>query len=478
MDGLSPVYSSDRLIEDESVTFVVDTNVLVEFQSLERINWRLVCPNARSVRIVVPATVVREMDKHKRGTGRLRRRAFEFNKLLQMIEDGDGTNANLQNDHVELSLGLMERYARNELDEGKLSFEVADDLIVAEAVKFTKVLAEAVFLADDNNARRAAREMGIRVARPAEEWRRTEPRDWRDERIEELERQVGAMPRLFLNLHDEREDAVVFETLDEQAVPGEFLERVGQAILEGNPGVDRDELLRRHNLQSVQSRFNLHVNPMSVTVGQVDRYCEKYEQYRGEVLAWSRGLPERLRKIGFVTPVRLEVTNAGEAFAEDVEVTLSTSMGYGFLKHDLVESFLRMKIEVPEPPAGIERLTDYPSFFEQQDLHQRSSFDFYRRNAPDRDGAVPEISYECERFRHGASTVLTCSMFKRADAPLGGEIIVRASSASMADPVEKRYPIRVRPEGDSINFRSYVRRRLFFFPDDLRDAVVKVLAEC
>ena len=47
MDGLSPVYSSDRLIEDESVTFVVDTNVLVEFQSLERINWRLVWPERK-----------------------------------------------------------------------------------------------------------------------------------------------------------------------------------------------------------------------------------------------------------------------------------------------------------------------------------------------------------------------------------------------------------------------------------------------
>ncbi len=478
MDGLSPVYSSDRLIEDESVTFVVDTNVLVEFQSLERINWRLFCPNARSVRIVVPATVVREMDKHKRGTGRLRRRAFEFNKLLKMIEDGDGTNASLQNDHVELSLCLMERYARNELDEGKLSFEVADDLIVAEAVKFTKVFVDAVFLADDNNARRTAREMGIRVARPAEEWRRTEPRDWRDERIEELELQVGAMPRLFLNLHEEEEDAVVFETLDEQAVPSEFLERVGQAILEENPGVDRDELLRRHNLQSAQSRLNLYVNPLSVTVENVDRYCEEYEQYRGEVLAWSRGLPERLKKISCVTPVLLKVANAGEAFAEDVEITFSTSNGYGFLKNNLVQSFLQMKIGAPEPPAGVERFTNFLSFFEQQDMRRKNPFDFYRRNLPDRDGAVPDISYECERFRHGASTVLTCSMLKRVDAPLGGEIIVRASSSSMVRPVEKRYPIRVRPEGDSIKFRSYVRRRLCFFPEDLRDAVAKGLADC
>ena len=135
MDGPAPVFSSDRPIEDESVTFVVDTNILIEFQSLERINWKLLCPRAKSVRIVVPASVISEMDRHKHGRGRLRRRAFEFNKLLLAIEDGDGANAALQNDHVELRMHLMKRYARKELDDGRLSFEVPDDLIVAEAAE-------------------------------------------------------------------------------------------------------------------------------------------------------------------------------------------------------------------------------------------------------------------------------------------------------------------------------------------------------
>lgn len=116
MDDAAPVFSSVLPIEDESVTFVVDTNILIEFRSLEQINWKLLCPRAKSVRVVVPATVISEMDRHKRGRARLRRRALEFNKLLQAIEDGDGANAALQNDHVELSLRLMTRYARKELD--------------------------------------------------------------------------------------------------------------------------------------------------------------------------------------------------------------------------------------------------------------------------------------------------------------------------------------------------------------------------
>ena len=306
MNSLSPIFSSDRPIQDEQVTFVVDTSILIEFQSIDRIDWGLLCPRAKSVRIVVPATVIREMDKHKKGTGRLRRRASEFHKLLQAIEDGDGKNVKLESSAVELSLMLMTRYARRELPEEKLSFEIADDLIVAEAVKFSGVHAETVFLADDSNARRTAREMGIRVARPDEQWRRAEPRDWRDARIEELERQVGARPRLSLGLLEEQEDAVVFETLREREVSGEFCERVGQAILKRNPGVEREELLRRYNLPS--GGFNLHVEAWSVTVEQVDRYCSEYEQYGREVSAWSRQLPETISQLGFLAPMRLEVS--------------------------------------------------------------------------------------------------------------------------------------------------------------------------
>lgn len=477
MNSLSPVFSSDRLIEDDSVTFIVDTNVLVEFQSIERVDWSLLCPRAKSVRIVVPPTVIREMDKHKKGTGRLRRRAFEFNKLLQAIEDGDGQNMRLQSDRVELSLTLMERYARSELPEEKLSFEIPDDLIVAEAVKYSHEHIEAVFLADDNNARRTAREMGIRVARPVEKWRRIQPRDWRDVRIEELERQLGATPKLSLGLPEEEADAVVFETLREGDVPGEFCERLAQEILKKNQGIDRDELLRRHNLPNVQSRFDLRLNPLSVTVAQVDRYCDEYEQYRKKVIAWSRRLPKTMSDLAFAAPLQLEISNSGEAFAEDVEVTVRATKGYSFLTTDFIQSFLRMGIEAPEPPTGITELSNIPSIFEQHEVHRRKPFDFYLRNAPDRDGVVSDIAYECERFRHGSVVVLPTSLIKHGDAPSGGELVVRASSASLADPVEARYPIGIKQEEGSDDFRSHLRRRLLFFPEDVCDSVAQVLAD-
>ena len=296
MSDLPPVFSSEKPIQDENITFVIDTNILIEFEPIAQIEWRLLCPSAKSISVVVPSTVVREMDGHKKSKNRIRSRALDFNKLLIEIEDGNGQDTTLQNNLVDLRLILMTRYAQNNLPQEKLSFAVADDLIVAEAVKFAQNHPDAIFLADDNNARRTAREMGIKVARPAEKWRRKEPRDSRDARIEELERQLGAMPRLSLELLTGDSNTVTFQSLDPEAIPDAFCDRVANLILERNPGYSRDELLKRHNLAAKRKNSTIFpYNLYSVSMEDVDKYCRDYQEFKERVITWSRQLPKILR---------------------------------------------------------------------------------------------------------------------------------------------------------------------------------------
>ena len=472
------VFSSDRTIQEQSVTFVVDANILVEFDAIHRINWRLLCPKATSVQIVVPPTVVREMDRHKRGVGRLRPHTLEFNKLLLQIEDGNGEMAELHHDHVNLSLTLMPRYARDELPDEKLSFDVTDDLIVAEAVRFTQDHPNAVFLTDDNNARRTAREMRIRVARPAEEWRRIEPRDPRDVQIENLTRQLGAMPRLSLSLLTDDETAVLFEELHEDEIPDSFSNQVANAILKRNPGYSRDELLRRHNLPRAQGRLQLSlVSPFAVSVTSIDRYCDDYKEYKGKVVAWSKRLPRTLSELCFAAPVQLVIRNEGEAFANDVEVSVKASNGYSFHTGDFFQSYLQIGGEPPEPPSERGRISSLASLFEQQRRYGRDPLRFYLTDSFDGDRTVSDISYECERFRHGTSFMLQCSLLKERNAPTGGHLLVRVSSASLADAVEQRIPIRAEPSARATDFIEHLRRRLFFFPEEVQDSILEVL-EC
>ena len=48
MSELAAIFSSDRAIDQESVTFVIDANILIEFDAIARIDWELLCP-ARNV---------------------------------------------------------------------------------------------------------------------------------------------------------------------------------------------------------------------------------------------------------------------------------------------------------------------------------------------------------------------------------------------------------------------------------------------
>lgn len=477
MNGLPTVFSSEKLIQDENITFVIDTNILIEFEAIAQSDWRLLCPNAKSISIVVPNTVVREMDKHKKSNNnRIRKRALDFNKLLKKIEDGNGKDTTLQCDQVNLHLILMTRYSRNDLLQEKLSLEIADELIVAETVRFTQDHPNAIFLADDNNARRTAREMGIKVARPAEEWRRQEPGDPRDARIEELERQLGAMPILSLELSTGDIDAVTFQTLDAEEIPDAFCDRVANLILERNPGYSRDELLERHNLSVVQKKRTFSVSDFfSVSVDDIDKYCNDYQEFKERIISWSKRLPELLNQIYFVAPIQLDISNEGHAFSEHVEVTVSVSTGYSFISNDFVRSYFELGCKPPDPPSEYGHLPHIPSIFEQQRLYQKDPFGFYLRDKPSKNQVVSGISYECERFRHGSVTVLSSALLKENNAPSGGLLTVRASSASLADPVKFSCPIRVIKEQRSEDFKEYLRSRLFFFPEEVRDSISTAL---
>ncbi len=479
MSDQPPVFSSEKLIQDEKITFVIDTNILIGFEPIAQIDWRLLCPNARSIGIVVPNTVVREMDGHKKSNiNRNRKRALDFNKFLKKIEDGNGKDTTLQSNHVALRLILMPLYAQNNLPLEKLSLEIADDIIVAETLKFTQDHPDAIFLADDNNARRTAREMGIKVARPAEEWRRKEPRDWRDARIEELERQLGAMPELSLELPTGDVNTVIFEMLHPKAIPDAFCDRVANLILERNPGFSRDELMERHNLSVVQKKRTFSVSDFfSVSVNDIDKYCNDYQEFKERVISWSKRLPELLNQIDFVAPIQLEIANEGHAFAEHVEVTVSASTGYRFISDDFVRSYLELRHKPPDPPSRVRSISHIPNFFEQQRLHQKDPSRFYLHDKPGKNRVVSDISYECERFRHGGVAVLSSALLQENNAPSGGLLTVRASSATLADPVEVNCPIRVEQGQRSKNFKEYLWSRLFFFPEEVRDSISTALED-
>ncbi len=476
MTELARLYTADKPIMYNCITFVVDSNLFVEFQPIENIKWKDLCPKADVIKIVVPKSVIREMDGHKSSTKRrLRRRALSFNQHLNNIEDGDGVSAALTENPVKLILELMPIYSTEELKHKGLSLENNDERIVAEAFTFRESHADVIFLSEDRIARHTAREMGIPVARPIESWRLTEPEDPRDFRIRELEAQIGPTPRLSLKLSDERIRTVQFENPLKVSVPIEFCERVAQDFLDNNPCLSQDQLTRRLPFQGGHSSLFRLPGSLSVTNDEIDQYLETCERYRSSVKSWATGLPQLLENLHFVAPFELVISNNGTAFAEDVKVHIRVTQGFFFVSVDTLHFYFGPGVQVPEPPYAYRQFNAPINAVRQPSHDDLDQFAFYSDDGPTLDGGVTEFSYECERFRHGGrEQVLSCFLRKEKNAPSGGKVVVTISSASLAKSIDECFIIRCVANGSS-DFKEYIRHRISFFPDDVQDVILRAL---
>lgn len=169
------------LLGAEAVVLVVDTNLLVEFQSLDRLPWADFVPNARSIRIIVPTTVAEEMDAHKKKAGKLRRRGLEFNRIVKAIEASQDETAVL-NAAVRTTVEFGPLYRRSELDGDLFDLEDPDGRIVAEFSLLRQEIPSAVLITDDSKPLRWARKMGLPHSGP------TKRGDWWKDRTRRMQR--------------------------------------------------------------------------------------------------------------------------------------------------------------------------------------------------------------------------------------------------------------------------------------------------
>lgn len=469
------VISSNNHLLDQKIAVIIDTNILIEFKEVSQIPWSRLFPNATAITVLVPQTVLKEMDGHKKATARLRRRALDFNKIIVSIEDGNGKSVILREDIPEVKIELMPRYAQSELTDEKLSLDSNDDRIVAEALRYARDLPKVLFLVDDNNARRTAREMGLRVARPAEVWRRQEPKDERDAEIEALKRQLGAAPRIvFLGIGSD--EPVLFETLRAEAIPEDFCDCVADLLISKNQGRSREELIKKYNPLPANGVLGLINPPFSVSIDDIDNYCEKYRKFEAKVQEWADRLPDIISRLKFAAPFSVKIENTGEAFAEDIKIVLSTSQGFGFLSEYTTQLHLNFGHEPPEVKSSMTPQYSGPTSFDLQRQHEVDPFTFYPKQTPSFNEASSQISFECQKFRHGNSKILSGVIGMCDGAPSGGCISVQATSASLADPVRSAVPIKVVQEV-SDDFKSYIGARLLFFPENVRGVIEDALAE-
>lgn len=143
---------------------VLDTNTLEHFQLPDGIDWRRVLGRER-VRLIVPSTVIGELDRHKHGDSkRLRERARNvLPKLLEMVAEDGSAKAIREG----VTLELQVEPTPDQTD--------ADGEILATCTEFALLTGQPVTLVtDDTRLRLRARRASLDAVAPPESASRDE----------------------------------------------------------------------------------------------------------------------------------------------------------------------------------------------------------------------------------------------------------------------------------------------------------------
>ncbi len=467
---------TSAVINAEKVVFCIDSNILVEFPSLDSLRWRDLAPNAMEVHIIVPTKVAEEMDAHKKRTGRLRRRGIEFAKIARAIEESPKLQIEISTKNPLVVVGIGAIFRKSELDGDLFDLEDSDGRLVAEIAAIVNQIPNAVFLSDDSKPIRIAMQTGLAHTRPPESWRREDGPDERDLQIAELKRELGAQPELVLSFPDAVDESRVhvLEPPPTDVCVGCFAGLV-EAALSVDRKVPHEETIRRYGLENPNSlRIPTYsVFSDGVSEESLQEYDQDYRAFERQVRKWAELIPELMVAPGLLLPIEIEVANEGDRAAERVHIEVEAKGDFFFAPLDVVDRQVSQFIEPPDPPSPTSfLLTPDVSGLE---MHERRRSDaFYPQDRPSNFKPTDFVSWRCEELRQGARHTLVALVVAR-QAPSKGALAVRASSAVIAKSCDVTVPLIANLEPTETRLASYLLRRLDVLPEKYQEKILDAL---
>ncbi|SAL39293.1 hypothetical protein AWB69_03883 [Caballeronia udeis] len=210
--------------------FSPDTNFFLQCKDYLTLDWSLLSGD-EEIRLVVPRTVLRELDKHKSG-GNTRRasRARKISSMIDEVLEADGcrmTKAQARGKTITIELLFPPALVADLYPQ--LDLSNPDDRIIAEIQWFSNEHPEneVVFITDDSAAKQTARAVGILYAKLPAEWMLAPEPDQRDKAIAEMRQRIAALESEAPVLHFEHANETsgppifeftFFEPLDEASI--------------------------------------------------------------------------------------------------------------------------------------------------------------------------------------------------------------------------------------------------------------------
>jgi hypothetical protein len=331
-----------------------DTNILLQYQPFDEINWLDVL-KAERVCLIISAAVIRQLDRFKDDPTSSRRRKRSRNILSKLDKYDIGSDKMLRENvflRIQMTQPDHERLRRINCDS-----TIIDDQIVGAAALFSQDNPQdrVAVVADDYGVRFKAKELGIEEIRPPDNLRleaESDPRQKENQELKlELARLQNAQPKLkigFLNEENELVREITFQVeFDVSTITPEEVEQALESKRQELTYVGYvDEGMVNVSTESPESiaRMLDHTFMKYPTEAQISSYEEKLEDYLSKYNRYLEGISVYESYAARTRPLYICIRNEGAAPADNVQVGLHFPDGLRLMDEEISQP------ESPTPP--------------------------------------------------------------------------------------------------------------------------------
>ena len=456
-----------------SILYLIpDTNVFIECQALESVNWRALeaFHDHDEIRLVICSEVRRELDNLKTSrTNRVSKRAREANtRIRRLILSGDDCEM-IRDEAPSVRLCLGDDSLRAPALDG-LDPSQADDRIVGYTAAYAREHpdADVFMLTDDIGPMGTAKQLNVPFQPVPASWRRVAERDDRDKDILALKKRIAE-----LEANEPQFDVVLDAPAHSRNGRNALSATVWQPL--SSNGIERHiEALQQLRMSTPTITRNQPIARIPIAPTR-----REYDEWIGECKDTLTNLHVAMQYRQDRPSLSLRATNTGSCPGADVLVTISAEGNFKLCipssdRFDPMdaEATKRRRLPPPPKPRTIQEEALSGAYFRGPELFAPSSdlaspprdlneF-YYRPRRPLK--PVASIELECQQWRHkSAPEVFAVEVFV-ADvvSDVSGALKCRIEAGNLSEPVEHTFPlsIAIQPVSTSDAATNVVERYL------------------
>lgn len=233
---------------------VADTNLFFECKRLEELPWSDLAVDPVVIALTKP--VLAEIDKHKKGGGRTRKRAIEISGRIRAMLAALPPEVVIQEAGPRVLLRLMPIVQPAPELARSLDYSINDDRIVGTVATLSKdeTFASVKMLTDDSVAASTAQGLGVSFFLIPESWKRPPEQTTEAKRIKELEKD--------LSIYRSQEPVISIANVSGEATATNVVRRIALALEPSE--IDRliDKLKARHPQRRISLLRKPRFRPM------------------------------------------------------------------------------------------------------------------------------------------------------------------------------------------------------------------------